>query len=218
VTGPVPSRFPDPASAPADAPLARGGDLDPDTLLDAYRNGIFPWPVGDRRLYWWSPDPRAVWPAGTVHVSRSLRRVIRSGRFTTTFDTDFAAVAAACAHRPGEGTWITPAMRAAYLRLHRYGIAHSVEVRDAHGALVGGLYGLALGGAFMAESMFHRARDASKVALVALDAHLAGRGFALIDGQLPTPHLASMGALTIPRAAYLRLLRDALRMDVSFGA
>jgi leucyl/phenylalanyl-tRNA---protein transferase len=217
VTGPVPSRFPDPLTAPGDAPLARGGDLEPDTLLDAYRNGIFPWPMARGHLFWWSPDPRAVWPVGTVHVSRSLRRIRRSQRFTTTRDTDFDGVVAGCADRPGEGTWITPAMRAAYGRLHRLGIAHSVEVRNIRGELVGGLYGLALGGAFMAESMFHRERDASKVALAELDGHLADRGFALLDGQLPTDHLLRMGAQVIPRADYLRLLRAALRLDVTFA-
>jgi leucyl/phenylalanyl-tRNA---protein transferase len=217
VTGAVPSRFPDPATAPGDAPLARGGDLEPDTLIDAYSHGIFPWPLGDGAVYWWSPDPRALWPVGTVRRSRSLRRTLRSGRFTATFDTDFDRVVGGCADRPGEGTWITGAMREAYGRLHRLGVAHSVEVRNRHGALVGGLYGLALGGAFMAESMFHREPDASKVALVHLDGHLAARGFAFLDGQLPTDHLTRMGALTVPRAVYLDLLRSALLLDVSFA-
>lgn len=205
------SRFPDAARAPADAPLAWGGDLAPATLLDAYANGIFPWPSGDGTLLWWSPDPRALFPMDGPHVSRSLRRTLAGDRFVCSADRDFAGVVAACADRPGEGTWITPAMRAAYTRLHSLGFAHSVEVREtADGPLLGGVYGVALGGAFMGESMFSHVSDASKVALVDLVDRLRRGGFTLFDAQLPTPHLTSMGAVTTPRAEFLAALRSAL--------
>lgn len=208
--------FPDPRLAPGDAPLAIGDDLSPATLLEAYEQGIFPWPDGFGAVFWWSPDPRTVFRVGTVHRSRSLRRRMRTGGFTTTIDTAFDAVMAACAVRPREGTWITPAMRDAYGRLHRMGRAHSVEVwRD--GDLVGGLYGISVGGVFTGESMFHTATDASKVALVALDEHLSARGFALIDAQLQTDHLTSMGAVEIPRAVFLDVLAEQRNAPVSFS-
>ncbi|MGH8908092.1 MAG: leucyl/phenylalanyl-tRNA--protein transferase [Egibacteraceae bacterium] len=210
------SRFPDPRSAPADGPLAWGGDLLPETLLDAYRNGIFPWPTSDRTLYWWSPDPRAVLPLGGVHISRSLRRTLRSGRFHCTANTRFAEVIASCAHPRPDGTWITPAMITAYRRLHELGHAHSVEVWDTEGRLAGGIYGVAVGGAFSGESMFHRATDASKVALVELAQRLEARGFRLFDVQLPTDHLESMGAVSVARTHFLRLLRGAINLPVRF--
>lgn len=209
------SRFPNPRSAPDDAPLAAGGDLEPDTLVDAYSRGIFPWPDAAGHLWWWSPDPRGVLPLTGLHVSRSLRRTLRRSRWETTFDRSFDAVAAACADRPGQGTWITPAMVRAYGRLHRLGVAHSVEVWDGD-TLVGGLYGVALGGAFMGESMFHRATDASKVALVRLVERLAAGGFVLLDVQLPTAHLASLGAVAVPRAAFLDRLADARTVPARF--
>lgn len=205
------SRFPDPRTAPAAAPLAVGGDLEPATLADAYRNGIFPWPSGHGAVLWWSPDPRAVLPLDGLHVSRSLRRTLRRGHLRCTVDAAFGPVVAGCADRPGEGTWITPAMARAYGRLHALGAAHSVEVWDGDGGLVGGVYGVAFGGLFAGESMFSRVPDASKVALVTLVAHLRTRGFALFDVQLPTPHLASLGAVAVPRSVFLdRLLPDAL--------
>lgn len=203
--------FPDPQYAPADEPLAVGADFRPSTVLRAYRQGIFPWPDGTGQVYWWSPDPRAVFTVGTVRRSRSLRQRIRNAGFTVTTDAAFTAVMAACAVRPGEETWITPPMQRAYADLHRLGHAHSVEVWHDQ-RLVGGLYGITVGGVFTGESMFHRERDASKVALAALDDRLAQRGFGLIDAQLPTPHLTSMGAVTIPRSAFLAALarlRDA---------
>lgn len=213
------SRFPDPSTAPGDAPLAAGGTLDPATLLDAYRNGIFPWPVGERALLWWSPDPRALIPLDGLHVSRTLRRTLRRGVFRCGVDTDFAGVVAGCADRPGTGTWITPAMVTAYRRLHERGHAHSVEVRDAaDGQLVGGVYGVTVGAAFCAESMFSRVTDASKVALVALTAQLRADGFALLDAQLPTEHLTRMGAVAVPRAEYLGLLAEARDRPCRFGA
>src|SRR5262249_11211388 len=152
-------------------------------------------------LLWWSPDPRAILPLDGFHESRSLRRVRRRRRFAVTRDVAFADVMRGCATAHG-ATWITPAMFVAYVRLHEMGWAHSVEVwRD--GALAGGVYGVAVGGLFAAESMFHRATDASKVALAELVEHLARRAFALLDVQLLTPHLASLGAVEVSRDAYL---------------
>lgn len=216
------SRFPDPRRAAGDAPVAAGGDLEPETLLDAYRHGIFPWPLdaghGPAPLLWWSPDPRAVIPLDGLHVSRTLARTLRRRVLTCAVDTDFDGVVAACADRPGEGTWITPAMAVAYGRLHRLGAAHSVEVRDAGGTLVGGVYGVTVGAAFCAESMFSRVTDASKVALVALVAQLRADGFALLDAQLPTPHLERMGAVALPRAVYLHRLAAAVDRPARFAA
>ena len=194
--------------------MAWGGDLAPETLLDAYRHGIFPWPSGNE-LFWWSPDPRALFPLDGVAVSRSLRRTLASGRFSHTADRACPDVIAACAQRPGEGTWITPEMIAAYTELHRRGHVHSIEVWE-DGALVGGLYGVTVGGAFIGESMFHRVSDASKVALVRLAAHLQERGFVICDAQLPTEHLRRMGAVAVPRTTYLDLLADVRQLPVRF--
>lgn len=207
------SRFPDPRAAPRDAPLAWGGDLEPATLLDAYAHGIFPWPTSDGTVYWWSPDPRAVLPLDGLHISRSLARTLRSGRLRCTLDQAFAAVVAGCADRPGEGTWITAGTAIAYEELHALGHAHSVEVWDAGRTLVGGLYGVALGGAFMGESMFHRVPDASKVALVHLADRLRRAGFALLDAQVPTPHLERLGARSVRRSEYLRRLEAARALN-----
>lgn len=210
------SRFPDPRRAPADAPLAWGGDLEPDTLLDAYANGIFPWPSGGE-LFWWSPDPRAIIPLDGIRVSRSLRRILDSSRFVTTVDQACQQVIECCADRPGEGTWITPQMVQSYSRLHDLGRVHSVEVWDGEDErLVGGLYGVTVGGAFIGESMFHRVSDASKVALVRLAAHLREREYVLLDAQLPTDHLARLGAISITRDDYLRRLADARSRPVEF--
>jgi leucyl/phenylalanyl-tRNA---protein transferase len=209
------SRFPDPRRAPGDAPLAWGGVLDPDTLLDAYRHGIFPWPFDDGTVFWWSPDPRAVIPLDGLHVSRSLRRTLRSGRFRCTVDTAFDDVVSACAQRMDGGTWIVPELVEGYRALRARGAAHSVEVwQDAE--LVGGLFGVTVGAAFTGESMFHRRTDASKVALAHLVEHLRGRGFAILDVQLPTPHLESMGAVTVPRGRFLDELAEAARVGVTF--
>lgn len=206
------SRFPDPRRGSPQGPLAVGGDLLPATLLDAYRHGIFPWPDEGGRLSWWSPDPRAVFPVGGVHVSRTLRRTIASGRLRCTVDRAFRDVLAACADMRDEGTWITPAMQRAYRTLHALGFSHSVEVWDG-ARLVGGVYGVALGGAFMGESMFHRVPDASKVALVYLDRRLDAAGYTLLDGQLPTPHLVRMGAHIVPRDRFLAQLASALAVE-----
>lgn len=194
--------------------VAIGGDLRPERLLQAYRNGIFPWYSEGDPICWWSPDPRAIFELDGLHVSRRLARTLRGGRFAVSFNRDFAEVMRGCADR-AEGTWITPDMTDAYQLLHRLGHAHSVEVwRD--GVLAGGLYGVAIGGFFAGESMFSRQRDASKVALVHLVARLRERGFRLFDTQFRTEHTTSLGAIEIPRKHYLRRLRDAIACQVSF--
>jgi len=206
--------MPDPLPAPPHGLLASGGDLEPGTILDAYRHGIFPWPDPEGQLLWWSPDPRAILPLDAFHESRSLRRLRRRGGCTVTRDRACAAVIEGCGDR-SEGTWITTAMAAAYLRLHHLGWVHSIEVWSGVD-LVGGVYGVAIGGFFAAESMFHRVANASKVALAALVDHLRTRGFALLDVQLTTPHLASLGVVEISRAVYLERLASAMALRVSF--
>jgi leucyl/phenylalanyl-tRNA--protein transferase len=195
--------------------LAAGADLSPPRLLDAYRRGIYPWYSDGEPILWWSPDPRMVLFTEELKVSRSLAKSVRNKGFEVRFDTAFAAVVDACAAPRGRhgGTWITGEMRAAYLRLHRLGHAHSVETwRDEE--LRGGLYGVSIGRMFFGESMFAHATDASKVALVALVGHLRERGCSLIDCQMDTRHLASLGARTIRRAEFLHRL-EAL---VHYGA
>jgi len=214
-----PKFFPPADEADEHGLLGIGGQLTPDWLLDAYRHGIFPWPmVGWEAMAWWSLDPRAVIEFDQFHVSRRLVRTCRSGRFAVTCDTDFAGVIDGCATADDRtaGTWITPPMRAAYVRLHQLGHAHSVEAwRD--GRLVGGTYGVAIGGLFAAESMFHYQTDASKVALVALVQHLRARGYTLLDIQQLTPHTARFGASEIPRQEYLQRLAAAVDLRVTFG-
>jgi leucyl/phenylalanyl-tRNA--protein transferase len=205
----APESFP-PVERALDNPpglLAAGGDLSPARLAAAYRRGIFPWYSPGQPVLWWSPDPREVLPLDALHISRSLARTLRRGTFATTVDADFAAVIDACAapRAASPGSWITPEMRAAYLRLHALGAAHSVEVwRGAE--LVGGVYGVAAGRVFSGESMFSRASDASKVALVALAEWCRGRGHALIDCQLPSAHLRSLGSRPMRRAEFLAYL------------
>lgn len=199
-------RFPDPRIAPADSPVAWGGDLTVPTLLEAYRNGIFPWPGEHGPVWWWSPDPRAVIGMHGLHVSRSLRRTLRRTTLRCSTDQAFAEVVDGCADRGGQGTWITAAMRRGYEALHEHGAAHSVEVWDDHDRLVGGLYGVAVGRVFCGESMFHRVTDASKVALVVIMRILEASGFVLFDVQMPTPHLRSMGAVDMPRTVFLDIL------------
>lgn len=180
-----------------------GGDLRPETLIEAYRKGIFPWD-GRQPIPWYSPDPRMVLRPSALKISRSLRKLARQGKLTVTIDTAFSEVMHRCANtpRPGQpGTWITEKMIGAYSILHQRGIAHSVEVWE-DGSLVGGLYGLAMGSIFYGESMFHSRRDASKLALLHLCETLAGWGFALIDCQQETPHLASLGAQPISREQF----------------
>ena len=203
--------FPPADAADEDGLVGVGADLEPATLLHAYRSGLFPMPIGKGRrelLAWWSPDPRGIIPLDGLRVSRSLRRAC--GRFEVRTDTAFEAVIDACADPGRDGTWISPAIRRAYLRLHRLGWAHSVEAWGPDG-LAGGLYGVAVGGLFAGESMFHRATDASKVALVGLVEQLRSGGGTLLDVQWTTPHLASLGAVDVPRRRYLELLADAVR-------
>ncbi len=189
--------------------LAIGGDLSPNRLIDAYRQGIFPWGTVEGHALWYNPDPRMTLIPGQFQPSRSLRKTLRLGAFTTCIDHDFAGVIEACAamQRPGQdGTWITPAMQAAYIRLHELGWAHSVETWvDGH--LVGGLYGLAIGRMFYGESMFSRRTDASKIAFAHLCRRLEEQEFGMIDCQMHTGHLASLGAVEIPRALFLQRLQ-----------
>lgn len=189
--------------------LAAGGDLSPERLLDAYRQGIFPWFSEGEPVLWWSPDPRMVLFPGELKVSRSLAKALRNRDYEVRADTAFREVMEACAapRRGQRGTWIMPKMVRAYCRLHRLGHAHSVETWIG-GELAGGLYGIAIGQAFFGESMFSRAADASKIALVHLVRHLQRLGFGMIDCQQSTPLLASLGAREIPRAEFTRRLKD----------
>jgi len=185
--------------------LCAGGDLSPQRLLAAYRRGIFPWYSEGEPILWWSPDPRMVLLPEEARLSRSLLKTLRRGQYQVRLDTAFAEVIRACGEpRPGQdGTWITPEMQQAYLRLHELGHAHSVETW-IDGVLAGGLYGIALGRAFYGESMFTRVRDASKIALAHLARYLERQGFAVIDCQMKTVHLASLGAREIRRGELLR--------------
>jgi leucyl/phenylalanyl-tRNA---protein transferase len=211
---PTPWAFPSVDHAGADGLVAMGADLAPGTLLAAYRHGLFPMPLSRADLGWWSPDPRGVLPFGGLHVSRSLRRARR--RFEIQVDTAFAQVVAACADPRRRGGWITPDVASAYRELHRLGWAHSVEAWTPDGRLAGGLYGVAIGGLFAGESMFHlpqqMGRDAGKVAVVGLVELLRadGRDERLLDVQWATPHLRRLGVVDISRTEYLDRLRSAL--------
>ncbi len=213
--------FPDPAEAESDGLLAVGGDLSPLRLINAYAAGVFPWYGPESPILWWSPDPRPILEPAALHVPRSLRRTLNSGRFHFSFDRDFGAVIRACAAqpRPGQdGTWILPEMIEAYERLHQLGFAHSLEARDREGGLVGGIYGLALGRAFFGESMFHAVSGASQAALAVLLRHLGGRGYHFLDCQQATPHVLRLGAREIPRTEFLRRLNLALREPTEQGS
>lgn len=190
--------------------------LTAERLLFAYAQGVFPMAESatGSQLYWFDPPERGILPVGGVHVSRSMRRFLRQCSWTASVNRDFAGVVAGCADRPE--TWINGSLIALYDELHRLGHAHSLEVWEGD-SLVGGTYGISLGGAFFAESMFSRRKNASKAALIWLSGHLRRRGFALWDTQYPTPHLASMGGLTISRADYRRRLARALDLPVAFG-
>jgi leucyl/phenylalanyl-tRNA--protein transferase len=216
----APRFFPAPTATTSDGLLCVGGQLTPDWLLDAYRHGIFPWPIWDHEpMAWWSLDPRAVIELDRVHVPRRLQRTMRSGKLSATCNQDFEGVIRGCATALGRGrgnTWLTPAMIDAYIRLHQLGHAHSVEVWFGN-ELAGGTYGVAVGGLFAAESMFHRRRDASKIALVHLATHLRARGYQLFDVQQWTPHTARFGAVEIPRLEYLRRLAAVTELPVTFG-
>ncbi len=206
--------FPEPGRSDSQGLVGYGGDFAPETVIAAYVRGIFPWPHPEAEMLWFSPDPRAVIPVGGLHVSRRLARTVRSGRFRVTLDAAFERVMEGCAARP-EGTWITPRLVRGYVRLHQLGWAHSFETW-LDGELAGGLYGVAVGSMFGAESMFHRATDASKVAMVAMMEHASRIGLTLIDIQVLTEHTASMGAVEIPREEYLRQLREAVATRVDW--
>jgi leucyl/phenylalanyl-tRNA--protein transferase len=199
--------------------LAAGGDLSPQRLLAAYRRGIFPWFSVGEPILWWSPDPRMVLFPDELKISRSLAKTLRNANYEVRLDTVFCDVIRACADKPREGqpgTWITRKMRQAYCELHRLGYAHSVETW-IEGELAGGLYGIAIGRAFYGESMFSDARDASKIALAHLCAYLKLRGFGIIDCQMETRHLASLGAHTIPRRDFAVRLDDLCANDDAPG-
>ena len=214
-----PPFFPDRLTPDRYGLVAIGGTLSEPVLLEAYARGIFPW-FDQPPLMWYSPDPRMVLYPGDYRVPERLARVVRQRRFRVAFDRDFASVIAGCAlvPRPGqEGTWITPGFVEAYTRLHEAGWVHCVSVYD-QGALVGGLYGLALGGVFCGESMFSLESNASKVALTWLVEWVKAKGFALIDCQAPTRHLASLGAVAIPRRRFLAELAHALQKPALRGS
>lgn len=204
-----PAQFPDPSYAleEPNGLLAVGGDLSPARLLNAYRQGIFPWYSDDQPILWWSPNPRAVLFPNEFKIARSLRKTLRKHPFRVTLDTAFAAVIDACSEPRSHdaGTWITEEMKQAYVQLHRIGFAHSVECWEDE-ELVGGLYGVSMGKVFFGESMFSRRTDASKVGFAHLVEQLKNWGFGLIDCQVHSGHLASLGAEDIPRDEFLGLL------------
>jgi leucyl/phenylalanyl-tRNA--protein transferase len=216
MTSPRQPAFPDPRSANEDGLVAVGGEMSIEWLLTAYRAGIFPWTVNP--VTWWSPDPRGIFELDKFHISHSLEKVLRRGTFETTFDSAFREVIAACA-APGpgrRGMWITPEFIEAYTRLHEAGHAHSIECwKD--GELAGGVYGVTLGGLFAGESMFHRADNASKVALFHLVEHLRARDFSLFDIQMITPITRQLGAVAISREEYLKQLQISIAKDCSFS-
>ncbi|GAB4223130.1 MAG: leucyl/phenylalanyl-tRNA--protein transferase [Gammaproteobacteria bacterium] len=212
--------FPDPCQAlhEPNGLLAIGGDLRPERLLAGYRKGIFPWYQDDHPILWWSPDPRTVLFPQNIKISRSLHKTLRNKHFKVTFDKAFCQVIMACAApRETDGeTWITQDMQQAYIKLHEQGYAHSVETW-LDDELVGGLYGVAVGKIFFGESMFSRLRDASKVALVHLAWQLHAWDFALIDCQLPTEHLFSLGAENIKRLLFLEYLQQEVNQPHHLG-
>lgn len=211
-------RFPDPMDAEEDGLLAIGGDLSVERLISAYATGVFPW-YERKPILWWSPDPRTILYPDEFKVSKSLKRVIRSGKFEIRLDSAFSRVIDTCGRIPREGengTWITTEMKMAYKRLFVLGVAHSAETYH-NNHLVGGLYGVSIGKVFFGESMFHTETDASKVAFAALASWLYERDFMFIDCQMHTEHLASLGAKEIPKAEYLKLLAKAISFPTLKG-
>ena len=204
--------FPNPRDASDEGLLAYGGDLSSNRLLSAYKRGIFPWYAKDDPILWWSPNPRLLLYPDAFKLRKSFKRVLRSGKFSVTFDRDFEAVIGYCANVPREGqegSWIVSEIEEAYIRLHQEGFAHSVEVH-LDGRLVGGLYGLAIGRAFFGESMFSLVSDASKVAFKALSDVLGSRGYDFIDCQMKTDHMIGLGAEIVNRDRYLNELQEAV--------
>jgi leucyl/phenylalanyl-tRNA--protein transferase len=212
--GDAPEDFPDVSEALDDPAglLAGGGDLSPERLIEAYRRGIFPWFSSGQPVLWWSPDPREVLFPHEIHVSRSLQRQMRRTPFRITENMAFPRVVSACAEPRDAigGTWITPEMQSAYCELHRLGVAHSIEIWSGD-ALVGGLYGVRTGAVFCGESMFSRASNASKAALAWLAGVAPDRGIGLIDCQMPSAHLRSLGSRPLPRAQFLEWLQPGIR-------
>jgi leucyl/phenylalanyl-tRNA--protein transferase len=211
--------FPPPDHAEPEGLLAVGGDLRIERLLLAYRMGIFPWYSDGQPILWWSPDPRLILEPDSLRISRRLRQTVNRGRFHVTFDSAFRDVIHACAtvpRRHGPGTWITSEMERAYIALHHAGYAHSAE-GWIEGKLAGGVYGVSLGRCFFGESMFHLKTDASKVALLTLARQLGAWNFHMIDAQIPSPHLISLGAMNIPRKEFLKRLEKALEFPTRKG-
>ncbi len=208
--------FPPLEAASPEGLLAVGGDLNPDRLLSAYRQGVFPWFSDGQPILWWSPDPRAILYPANLHISRSLRKSLRTQDFEVTADRAFDRVIQRCAESRNarEGTWITSGMQEAYCTLHRMGYAHSIETWQ-NGQLVGGLYGLAIGKAFFGESMFSQITDASKTALVALAASLTTGGYHFIDCQVVSEHLNSLGAQAVPRDRFSSELKQAVEIPLN---
>ena len=212
--------FPDPRSASDEGLLAYGGDLSSSRILTAYKQGIFPWYSQGDPILWWSPNPRLILYPHNFKVKKSFRRVLRSGKFSVTFDERFSDVIRYCATVPREGqnsTWIVPEMEEAYIRLHEEGFAHSVEVYK-EGKLVGGLYGISLGKAFFGESMFSLVPDASKVAFKALSDVLGSRGYDFIDCQMKTDHMIRLGAEVVKREIFLDMLENTLKKFTDSGS
>ncbi|PLW98045.1 MAG: leucyl/phenylalanyl-tRNA--protein transferase [Marinilabiliales bacterium] len=210
--------FPDIDQASPEGLLAVGGDLEPATLLEAYSKGVFPWFSQYDPILWWSLDPRMVLFTNEIHLSKSLKRVIRSGKFSVSFDDQFESVIKNCSRSENEDDerWITDEMIEAYIRLHKLGFAHSVEV-SMNDRLVGGLYGVSLGRMFFGESMFFRVPDASKVALIALTEKLRSFEINVIDCQQDTDHMRRMGARPIPRSEFKKLLAEAMKYEAVKG-
>ncbi|MGB1334128.1 MAG: leucyl/phenylalanyl-tRNA--protein transferase [Porticoccaceae bacterium] len=219
VLDPINPVFPDPNTAldDPDGLLAVGGNLQPDTLLSAYYNGIFPWYNEDDPILWWSPSTRCVIDPLDLHISKSLQKLLRQQRFTISFDQAFEQVINACAQRDSKtDTWINSDMISAYIALNKLGVAHSVEVWQGS-RLVGGAYGVAIGAVFCGESMFSKESNASKVALVHLSQYLSGLGFQLIDCQLASSHLLTMGAKSLKRPKFLQILQKLRNINTDFS-
>ena len=219
VLDPINPVFPDPNTAldDPDGLLAVGGNLQPDTLISAYYNGIFPWYNKDDPILWWSPSTRCVIDPLDLHISKSLQKLLRQQRFTISFDQAFEQVINACAQRDSKtDTWINCDMISAYIALNKLGVAHSVEVWQGS-RLVGGAYGVAIGAVFCGESMFSKESNASKVALVHLTQYLSGLGFQLIDCQLASSHLLTMGAKSLKRPKFLQILQKLRNINTDFS-